>query len=773
MGSLAHKLPILCALVLVGLAPACSDDPTGIPPANVVPHIRVTGAPSTGAVVTFKQRIFWHGWDDDGIITRYEYAVDPPDAFTTDEIRTPEAFPGIVTEFRPGFEQGTGRVLVSKEVDGERHEFFFTVTPRTDVEFILETPDPDSIPSSQGFRPTRTSSGSHRIYVRALDDDGAYSRAERIAFDARSLAPSAYITFPRIQGDRVLFTGTRLLVSLFGYDPDPPDASFRPAAFLYKLIRVDELQPKRSVFSNFNLERLVYSDAADIPWNRVSADSADLELFLNPGQYVFAARAIDRVGAVEPFIDWDRAPENPGNAFRFIASETGGLPDLSIRCAQLPKLAQFPFRGTTKVFRDEVPVFTDLEFDWTASAQEYGGRIDAYSWGLDVADLEAEGAGSGWSPWGAFTRTPEPIRFRLPGPHVLYVRARDTNGAITLGTVVIRAFPVPLNRGLLVVDDYLNERYPSDGQHDAWWRDRLVETGRFTAEEVSNPDMWFETGGAGDRRYLKNEPPPLSRLVLHESVLWIVQGTGWCGMTGLLRSGVLTEDLRTWLGFGGKLWVVGTRTLTAMTRAEFDCNDPRSMFYRANDPTTPAGEHTMPLRFEAGHLAQDIFKLATDQAENAGTDNGKDTLVGVRPHDPANPEFGPMNVDSTRFTRVYWESQALAGCDAIFDPVFTSRIEGYRGVVDSLYRYVDAASVRPINGVVSGSRFRDRLCATRWHDPDPAREHGRVMWFGFPLYYMHDAEAVPVIRKALEWLDDEIPRGPVEDSAVAGNGFRR
>ena len=121
-----------------------------------------------------------------------------------------------------------------------------------------------------------------------------------------------------------------------------------------------------------------------------------MTLLVDPGEYLFALRAVDLVGGVEPFLQWGQGAEG-GNALLFTVALGAGRPDLVINDSFL---GSFAFRGTGQVYNREVPVGTALRFHWTATAEEYGGRIESYSYGMDIADLEEEGPGSGWTPWG-------------------------------------------------------------------------------------------------------------------------------------------------------------------------------------------------------------------------------------------------------------------------------------------------------------------------------------------------------------------------------------
>ena len=56
------------------------------------------------------------------------------------------------------------------------------------------------------------------------------------------------------------------------------------------------------------------------------------------------------------------------------------------------------------------------------------------------------------------------------------------------------------------------------------------------------------------------------------------------------------------------------------------------------------------------------------------------------------------------------------------------------------------------------SEFHDKLTALRWHDPDPARDQGRVQWFGFPLYFFEDSQAQETFNRSIDWFREEEPQ---------------
>src|SRR5258705_13378633 len=91
--------------------------------------------------------------------------------------------------------------------------------------------------------------------------------------------------------------------------------------------------------------------------------------------------------------------------------------------------------------------------------------------------------------------------------------------------------------------------------------------------------------------------------------------------------------------------------------------------------------------------------------------------------------------------------------DAVFDPIYAEAEEGFRGDIDSLYAYGTSG----VEVLGKTSSYQGRLCALRWHDPDPAREHGRIQWFGFALYFMRSDQAARTFKKSIDWFREETP----------------
>ncbi len=744
--SIAYSL-LAGLLAGLGLLSGCSEEVDEVRTPNLRPQVRVTGGPREGTRSHFRARVLWAGWDQDGRVERYEYVVDPPSQFTNEEISSPESAPGLNLRTLAGPEGNTDTLRVTKSVDGETFSFDYVQTVRTDRVFEFSTPSPDSVYDFAHLKPDITYSGVHRIHVRALDNEGAYSETDQLGFTSWSITPESWISKPNIRQTEVVLAGGKLFISWGGIDPDPPQKASGPAGFLYKLIPLKQAGPQYNIVANIDLNTLVYEDSEHAPWIYQSAETTFVNVFLEPEQYVFVVRAVDELGAVEPFVQFSRI-DGPGNAFKILSGSGAGKPVLQINGAIL---GSYRFTGGVNLPSVEIPTGTEIFPRWGASAEAYGGTIEGYSWGVDIPDLEKEGPGSGWQPWSNFLTPRVPLRFDEPGIHVLYVRARDEFGNVTTGGVLLNVFEMTLDQEVLYIDDYLDSTYPLDRQHDPFWAGLFENSGRFAPNDLDPEHYWYETGGDLDRGYLTVAPPKLSQLGRYKLLVWSTHGAGFCAQTGLLLASTHTTALRSYMRAGGKLWVTGPMNTSSFRIAACEGGG------FSPPPGLVAGSTGYPKSFEGGSFAWDIMKIRAVEIDNDKRDDWVNALEGVRPVDPEDPDaFPEMWGDPDKFFRGHWANNAITHTDAITRSAADSVI-GFPGITDSLYSYVAAGPFR--NRARHKSRLDKAVCATRWHDPDPARDQGRVMWFGFSLYHMKTDQAQQAFNRAIDWFrEEEVPR---------------
>ena len=716
----------------------CSSD-SGNRVENQHPMVVIKGGPLNGSTASYTARIFWSGWDEDGLVTHYEYAIDPPVEFSNWEIANPERFPDINITVLPGPATGEDTLIVSKVVNGQTLSFNWVQTHEFSRAFAFQTPNPDSEFVGGQVVPKDQFSGAHVVYVRCQDNEGAYSdadlttkgdtlEADYVGYTATTQTPTSTIQQPNIQQE-IGDLGPTLSVRWDGLDADSPEADKKPAGFLYNLVRLDALEPRIPILQATTTVLMRYGT-----WVYQDADTLNKILQLGvPGEYIFGVRAVDVAGAVEPVLAFGQ------NAFKFQAFPQGGKPDLIIREASIGAVA---FRGLGAPQEVEVPANRKLRFSWSASAERYGGTIEAYSWGLDIPDISVEGPESGWSGWGPITSPLTPITFPNAGTHVLYVRARDVAGSITLAQLILNVIDFSFDREVLMVDDSFDNLDPIDSEHDDFWRDMV----NFYAANSDIPvDQFgiFPVHGTADRGNLQPNVPLLSDLAKYKALIWENLGSGYNSDSALIRSTALSPRLSAYLRAGGKLWLGGRMTVAATTP------DPNLIGADLTYPKTELGP---------GDWAWDFLKLHSSNIRNDKGTDGKNLLHSVRWFQLQTGAFMPaiydtMTVDISKLPLL---RQALGGyshCDAVFDPNFAESEPDFRGDIDTLYAYGSAGP--EVQGKTS--QYDKKLVALRWHDPDPDREHGRLQWFGFALYFMHTDQARQTFKKSLDWLREEQP----------------
>ena len=669
-------------------------------PANIPPTSELTSAPPEGSETSYKIRISWSGSDPDGYVTRYEYAIDPPDDFTEEEITS--GGPGIITELVPGADGDPDITRISKEIDGKTVFFEWIHTTAFSKRFRFSTPDLET----KNDTPTHPGRflGMHAIYVRAVDDDNLVSTPDHVAFTATNLAPTSTITSPRPFAD-ILNLGLELHVDWTGEDLDGIRTR-KPIGYFYKLLRLDTLDPPIPVL----FARPSHLMESGDDWIYQSADSPLPPLSLaEQAQFIFGVRAVDETGAVEPFLDQGR------NVIKFQALKSGGLPILWVAAEGI---GAHTARGLDNPVQLLFTTNADLICSISCNTERYGGLCDTWRWGVDLIDLDQP---EGWSAWTTNPILP-PIRFEHPGIHVLYIEARDHIGNISRVTLVLDVIELTFDRDVLFVDDSFDDTFPTDGERDNFWRNRF--------EDYSDPEVqFFEFHAHSDSdQSLLPQLPTIEELGRYKLLIWDVKGTGYHSFTALMSVAQIRPILRLYLRSGGMLWLSGDSSMIS-----FSSNWQWNYWY--------------PKEFRLGSFVWEYLKLQNtiiDSERQQGTI--KNLLAEVHPSPADTPVFSTMAIDPEKIPLADRGFPGIRYTESVMDPIVFE--EGFRGTFEPLYTY---RAVSPV------SRFEDKLTALRWHDPDPDREHGRIQWFGFPMYFFFDDQAQDTFNKSMDWFREEVP----------------
>ncbi len=431
-----RRIPGLFAAAAL-LCGGCSENAfIGATETNAPPTIELVNGPVEQDDVGYKVELSWLGEDRDGKVERYEFVVCDGDPLGFDRQDT------------TGLER-------------------WTKTARTDSVFSLLADQYDTTVTIGGGRYSRFKR-THTFFVRAVDDRGSRSEPAYRSFTTWTLAPGVSIDFPPNPFPGNVQTLPPIVRFHWG-GIDPQDDPWHVA-------KVDSIRYLLAVYTddilqnmNEHLERFetLWSPwiATDAPGDSgVSTVIGDDEMLDMKNRYLFAVQAKDEAGAVTSIFDMR------SNVRGFALLKVVG-PELTIKETFL---GLHRFLGTNirpQVF--SLPADFVFRFVWSADASSYGGVINGYRYGWDVADLsnpnEWEVALSPYATWA-------PPRSFSSGVHTLFVEAVDNNGYTTLAQIEISIFPIDMSRNLLWVDDFYSTdfaqtdySFPTEREHDQFW----------------------------------------------------------------------------------------------------------------------------------------------------------------------------------------------------------------------------------------------------------------------------------------------------------------
>lgn len=652
---------------LTGLGLVSCGNKTDNKVANHRPSVRLTGGPAEGDSVTYTTEFLWTGWDDDGIIDHYQYAIDVPDDLI-DEIDNPNP---------------TGIAWI--DTTTFRASFLFTTTVQD---------------SSLGI-PIEQFRGDHTFYVRAIDNEQAVSDADYLTFTARTVTPKTIFTIPKqVSGVDVLAVGRQFNCAWTTVDPDNPDPARKAAYYEWKLKQMPKTWNTLGVDAQYAVDYW----AADIPWIHLGADTASLRLSLQTGYpYIFVVRGVDEAGGVETrffkgknVVILDSSEANTGTPALTVCERTLG-------CIDFPGAEAIEF---------EVPLNQPLKFQFTATADAYGGEIQGYNYGLDVADDQVDTQFRGWSS----NRFTENIVFTTPGRHTLTVKVRDTGGGVTVGTIILAAIPLTFDKEVLLVDDY--RKFREYGATDAIMDERhtaMLEAGGYSRSDITLLNVFGPSDEQSDPTL-----PRLSDLASYKMVAWSVLGSALSRNCGLVACNACPTNriVEAYVAGGGAFWAFGQFTIAGFKAVSVaDCR--ANLNYGYLDTGNPS--HS----FSSGEFLYEFMKIDGGEFRDSKNQVNVHGIIKAVPTPRALAEGYPeMEVDRTMYTPT---TQGIPYCDAMFSPVLDQT-----GGLDTLYTYT---------AMRSNSTFQNKPTGFRYHDPDPVPDQGPVAIFGFPTHLMQNGAA--------------------------------
>jgi hypothetical protein len=716
---------------------SCSENPSDVPIPNRAPVVSVSAGPIRDSVDVFIVTFNWNASDDDGQVSHFLFAFD--DTMPDDWVRT-EAF----------------------ELQG----------------WVLQAPTfagIDSIFVGQAIFERYRFRGAHTFYLKAVDDDGAESAPVSVSFTAETIAPETQITIP--DPGVIVELGRTFTVSWEGIDLDGTE---EPVAYTYRVVPVDNVL----FLGAAAIESTLFDPlSTEEQWSPLEARTSVQLTLQVPQDYIFGVLAQDQAGAIEPRLRTSTILGST-NAMRIRGREAGGQPALMVSSSV--KTTSFPTADETKK-TFQIPANSNVTFTWTADASRYGGRIAGYSHGIDLDD--PQGDDPRWSPESA-TETRLVLRFDVPEgsaseEHLFYVRARDDVGTAIIADITLIVVPLSLERDVLYVDDFGESTgrvfddcipaptenvsqtadFPHDQCHDQFIREAIERglaaigreewivdryepleprTGDLTRRrEVFIDSTTFDYWVYGqDGGVVIGAPVTLENLARYELVIWNVRSED---TSQLYQMNQLGEDnfLAVYLESGGNVWIMGTG---AFSRTR---NNDRSV------GLSPFGfdPEDFPYRFlqvesvqEGGECFEGCFRVS-GQSTRFQRANG---FEGAYLHPLAAAEGYP-DVRVTREPFVQ-PDKGIPNCEGMVVPTgldINPRLRLFGGRLDTLYFYQSNQKLQIFP--FSNSWMDNAACALRYQGPG----QGKLMMFGFPIYYLPVDEVDQLMVASLRWLSPE------------------
>jgi len=405
-------LYLLVALA-AALAVGCDTKPkVVVQKTNQRPTVELTSAPfNDGSAYFYAYRLNWSGYDPDGRVVKYVYAIDPP-----------------------------SNVIAADWVETEKNEqiLFFTAT----------VPD-SSAPRSRAI-------DFHTFAIRAIDDAGDSSDVVRRSFFSFTTAPTVNILSPLPRALINVGLSPAVRINWSGTDPDGQFTT-KPIKYKYLLIGPGSEFPLDLAITNPDSVRRYYAPNF-VGWDSTTADTTEAQFTnLTPGQnFLFVVVAFDEAGAYSPIFDLN------SNMLRFRVGFAGNLGPAITMFNEFFNYSYASGGYSTDPSREvfiEVPANSRVSFNWFANSVG-GSEVSLYRWALDIPDVadntpreDEERDVNRWSTPSLLTTQATVGPFSGGEEHRFYIEAVDNNGLRSLGIVRFQVIASTFEKQMLIVDD--------------------------------------------------------------------------------------------------------------------------------------------------------------------------------------------------------------------------------------------------------------------------------------------------------------------------------
>jgi len=556
-GSLAESFACLACLAACTSCEKLPLSGTLLP--NQPPTVVLSQVPAASEVTgTYAYELSWAGFDTDGIVETFHYAVDPPSA------------------------------------DLAETTWVRTAANRRTFVFRSDSLDSGSAVFAHGY---------HTIVVRAQDDRGAVSLPAIASFSSRTVAPTVTITSPSPHKLLARQVGTTARIDWVGDDPDGLGTR-EPNHYRWKLFGPSTEVTASFALGNPDSVRRRYAPSF-ASWDSVGAETPSVVLrdLLFGQNYVIAVVALDGAGAYSPVFSLDRNmlwfQPNP-NAF------SGPIISLSSASFSYTYPTGGYFLDQDSRLRLEFPADVPIPIHWSAKTVS-GGFIRGFRWAIDLKAIDDETARSNEETdlqhWSRVTTSDGVLlpRFLPTGgfaeTHTFYLEAEDDQRLKSLAVVEFTIVRPSFDRDLLIIDDtWLTPdrvgtggcvraptgEWPTAAELDTFLYAVGGKPYRCLAAGTQSPvgvfaGYSFDTLGT---HFSLSSSVGLQRLGRYRNVIWMTDANSAYAHTEpynttsrpqpLLRAwnGLAVQNpLAVWVLLGGRLWLTGGGTAMASLKA--------------------------------------------------------------------------------------------------------------------------------------------------------------------------------------------------------------
>ena len=725
------------ALALLSAAlwlPACSKQaPLELGP-NQRPTIEVTQAPASSTQPFFyAYELRWAGFDVDGRIDHFRYAIDPPTQTTAETVWV------NTTENRKSF------LFRSDKLD--------TLTDQT----------------AEGF---------HTIVLEAVDDRGGLSVPVSRSFTSFTIAPTLQIIQPVLNHLFSPTFGPSFRLAWKGNDPDGRTTN-KPVKYKFKIFPEGGLEfDFITLLVNPDSLRRRYAPHFS-EWDSVGGDTTAIDFRdMIPGRrYVAVVVAIDEVGAYSPIMNFDI------NMLFFNVSYAGLLgPKLTVFNDSF--FFTFPQGGfnldPANFIHTEARAGRPIRFNWSATTSS-GSFVSGYRWMLDgnVGDERPRSDEATdlvhWSQYSPLVQSVDLPPINPPGAsetHFLYIEALDNNRQLSIAVVQFTVVKAVFDKELLIVDDTrltTDHRlgtcvdrprgvWPTAAELDTFFFARGGLPWKCYPAGTLSPVGIFQ-GYAYDTlgtRFLPQGTLTLQQLAHYRHVIWYTESKASLNvnepdvaldpMSELrwLSSPGRSNPLGTWVSQGGQLWMFGGGTASSLQRNWDKIGTAANVFSNTDGELVP------------GRFMYDVFGWRSEiTAKPFAQATKPQHPIGCGPRSPdysALPDYlfektgetddisvyGPNRIGTSDF---YQSSQAGEGItapnDVLEDEDPDPDVVRQEAVLDTIYESV------------GGQLGSDRPCMTLMHGGTTGQKQ---VFSGFQLWYWQRGEQIAIVDWVLQTL---------------------